>query len=721
MPNNILISPQGKFTPISVKSLDTPVQFLTGVGPHRAELFAKLDIHTLEDLLLFFPREHQDRNIKPIQSVSVGQKMAIKGIVVTSTIRQIGPRLGQAKAMVKDRTGSIELIWFKRLSYKFDSFSALKRDLVPEAEYVFFGQVVWSQNKLALRVDQYEKEEEGEANTLHTNRIVPVYSLTEGMSERWLREFQARVVSQYASQLVDPIPESLRISQNLISFSEAVQMYHFPKNWIERDRARERLAFDELFFLELALEWNRTKRQEFQGYSCLPSRKFLTPFKHHLGYEFTQAQVRVIKEIFQDMAYSHPMNRLLQGDVGSGKTIVALSTALLAIENHLQVAFLAPTEILAEQHFLSMEKYFKEVGIKWGLLTRSTKSKARNQILSELSSGKLDLLIGTHAILNADVKFKSLGLVIIDEQHRFGVQQRARLVSKQSPKDSPERRPHVLIMTATPIPRTLALTLYGDLDVSVIDDPPKGRIPIHSQKLSEGEAMTAVELALERNEQVYVVLPLIEESDLLRERKLDLKAAKIEYEKFRLRFPHHNVGLLHGQLKNDEKQFIMKRLREGDISILVATPVIEVGIDVPNVTLILIMNPERFGLAQLHQLRGRVGRGPRPSTCILVKNQIDEIPDDRIQLFCSIADGFRLAEEDLKLRGPGEMLGDSQHGLPFFRVANLVKDALLISRVRQAANDLVEGHVAIRMPEFSLLNRYLYRRFGQKIHLSHVG
>jgi ATP-dependent DNA helicase RecG len=450
-------------------------------------------------------------------------------------------------------------------------------------------------------------------------------------------------------------------------------------------------------------------------------KKLLTPFKNTLGYEFTKAQIKAINEIFNDLSLTKPMNRLLQGDVGSGKTVVALSAALLANENKYQAVFLAPTEILAGQHAITLERFFKSLPIKWALLTGSTPKPERKKILEKIAKGDIHVLIGTHAILNEDVTFKNLGLIIIDEQHRFGVRQRAKLVSKGENLIE-KTHPHVLIMTATPIPRTLALTLYGDLDVSVIDQSPEGRQTIKTSMCSEKEAFQLIKETVTRGEQAYIVFPFVEESEKLSKKNGALiKAATQEYSKIKSLFDFTQVGLLHGQMSSLEKQAVMDQFRSGECSILVATPVIEVGIDVPNATLMVIVNPERFGLSQLHQLRGRVGRGTLASECKLV------IPDDmtevaeRLKLFCAISNGFLLSEEDLKIRGPGEFLGEAQHGVPIFRVGDLIHDGFLISQTKEAAHQVILGKYSLTYPESATLNSVLNKKFGSKIHLSRIG
>lgn len=717
-------------TPALRNELTMPIQFVKGVGPHKAEILSKVGVRTLEDLLYHFPRDHQDRRVIKIKNAEPAKKQAFLVEVLSVNFSRVGKMLGQARARIRDSSGTIEAVWFKRLSFKYDVFSAVKRDIMPSKQVLVYGAVDMGRFGVELRVEDYESISSNEAGSMDTHRIVPVYPLTEGLQDRWLRNLTARIVPTQSGFIQDPLPVNFRFSQKLPPFNEALKDYHFPANWSSRDKARERLAFDEFFFLELALAINRQEREhQIKGFQSVVSKHLLTPFKNKLNYEFTRAQTRVINEIFRDMQRAKPMNRLLQGDVGSGKTVVALSAALLAIENGRQAAFLAPTEILAGQHALAIAKFFDKLPVRCALLTGSTPKPERKKTLQSLAEGKIHLLIGTHAILNEEVKFHQLGLVIIDEQHRFGVRQRAEMVSKSG--DSGVRaksgwmekiQPDILIMTATPIPRTLALTLYGDLDVSIIEESPAGRMPIKTYSSAESVAWNRIDETVKSGQQVYVVFPLIEESEKLSKRSgKNIQAATKEFHRLQQRFPNTEVGLLHGQMSSEEKKAVMDSFRGKKISVLVATPVIEVGIDVSNATLIVIANPERFGLAQLHQLRGRVGRGSLPSECILIWDEPLKPISERLRIFCAISDGFRLAEEDLKLRGPGEFLGEAQHGVPFFRVGDLIKDGLLIARAREAAKSLVEGEWPLTLKEFGMLNRILQKRFGTKLQLSGVG
>ena len=697
-----------------IELLSTPVQYMKGVGPHRAELLKKLDIATLEDLLFHFPREHQDRRVRRIVDAKPGSKQTFIGRVESAAFQRVGKMLGHARVSLRDESGVMAAVWFKHLTFKFDVFSGLRRLLIEGQKILVYGAVENGLHGLTLKVEDQEGLAPDQTASAISDGWVPIYPLTDGIGDRWMRDTIQRAVLEHAASCSDPLPETLRKVGEWIPFVNALRWYHKPETQSQKDQARERLAFDEFFFFETALALNRHEHQQQEKHHAIVlHRTLLTPFRALLGYEFTKAQSRAINEIFRDMQNPFPMNRLLQGDVGSGKTVVAVSAALLAIENKTQVAFLAPTEILATQHFVGLRKLLRELPIRVELFLGSMTLAERKRKIQQVKSGTVDILVGTHAILGKDVHFHQLGLVIIDEQHRFGVRQREKLVSKGLPD--------VLIMTATPIPRTLALTLYGDLDVSVIDEMPAGRQPIKTTAVTESRAFAVIDQALKRGEQAFVVFPLVEESEKLSARNgKQVQAATKEYERLRQTFSFANVGLLHGQMDAEEKAKVMDAFRKGTISLLVATPVIEVGIDVANATTIAVMNPERFGLSQLHQLRGRVGRGSKASECLLVCDDPAEL-GERLTVFCAIADGFKLAEEDLRLRGPGEFLGEAQHGQPFFRVGDLLKDGLLIARARQTAKQLVEGGYTLTVKEFANINRVLQKRFGTKLTLSRIG
>jgi ATP-dependent DNA helicase RecG len=691
-------------------NLEKPVQYLKGVGPRRSEALAHLGIKTVGDLLFHFPREHEDRTEKtPIAKVQAGQA-TLRGRVQGFEVVPVGKNLGVGKALLHDGTGYIWAVWFRRTSFRYDVFESLTRELAKGASVMVHGLVERNHGDLQIRVEEHEVLTEQGAPTIHVDRLVPLHPLTEGVEARWLRELVWDALEAHGEEIKDPLPGSFLEKHNLSPLPWAVRKFHFPAAWPERDQARRRLAFEEFFLLELALALARERVHEGPpAPSFGPTRRLLTPFRENLGFELTNAQKHVINEIFADMSRARPMNRLLQGDVGSGKTVVALSAALLAAENGRQTALMAPTEILAEQHFYTLGKFFRELDVQYALFTSSVSKAKRKKQIERLKSGELDIALGTHALLQEEVEFKDLGLVVIDEQHRFGVRQRAQLQRKSV-------SPHVLIMTATPIPRTLALTFYGDLSVSTIREIPPGRPPVSTHWTLEDNAFAAVRREVAAGRQAYIVYPLVDESD-----KLDLRAAVAEWERLKtLVFQEFEVGLLHGRLKPHQKEDAMGRFLAGETQVLVSTPVVEVGIDVPNATVMVVMNADRFGLAQLHQLRGRVGRGAEASACYLVSDPKSADAAQRMRLICSTLDGFKLAEEDLKLRGPGEFLGEHQHGLPEFKVGNLVKDVSLIEEARDAAAEILSRDPALEKPESRALQSQLRARFGQKIYLGQV-
>ncbi|MGQ0644009.1 MAG: ATP-dependent DNA helicase RecG [Elusimicrobiota bacterium] len=687
-----------------------PVQYLKGVGPRRAERLKLLGVETVGDLLNHFPREHDDRTRKvPIAKARPGPAVTLQGVVEGFEVSQAGRGLLLGQAVLRDDTGAIVATWFRRASPRYDPFEGLARQLARGAPLLVHGSVDYSFRRLQIRVEEHELLRDGSNAPLHVNRLVPLYPLTEGLDARWLRELVWEALAAHAGEIADGLPEDFRKRYGLAPLSWAVRRFHFPDGWDERAEARRRLAFEEFFFLELALAGARERRSAGPpAAACAPTRAYLTPFRAALGFDFTPAQKRVINEIFADMAGDAPMNRLLQGDVGSGKTVVALSAMLLAVENGRQAALMAPTEILAEQHALTLKKFLRDLPLRWALFSRGVPKKQRLEQAERLAAGDIHIAVGTHALIEEGVAFKELGLAVVDEQHRFGVRQRAVLRGKA-------RAPHVLTMTATPIPRTLAMTLYGDLSVSAIDELPPGRPPIVTRWTTEGEALAAVRRAVSEDGRAYVVLPLVEESE-----KLNLRAAVKEWERLVKIFPDVKVGLLHGRLKPEEKEKAMAAFKAGETRILAATPVIEVGIDVPEATVMVVMEADRFGLSQLHQLRGRVGRGRRASACFLVCRPTAGPAAERLRLLCRISDGFRLAEEDLKLRGPGEFLGEAQHGLPALKVGNLVTDGELIAEARRAAFDLAREDPALARPENAPFREELKRRYAGRLNLGEV-
>jgi ATP-dependent DNA helicase RecG len=701
------------------QGLEASVQYLKGAGPRKSELLARLGVSTLHDLILYFPRHHEDRRCaRRIIDLPLGGKAAVQGTVVKANALRIGKNLVTLRALLRDETGELEAVWFKRFSYQYDVLIHLKKLLSPGRRVSVYGTVEATGTKREMRVEASEDADAG--GGLHFNRLVPVYGLTRGLEDRWMREFMWRHVREQASSLRDPLPESLKEKLELPELSWSVNTYHFPGSPEDIQKARRHLALEELLILQLALTWSRQRHKNTpKPKPCRITRRLLTPFKNQLGFEFTSAQKRAINQIFNDMASPQPMNRLLQGDVGSGKTVVAASAMLLAAENDLQSALLAPTEILAQQHGLTLSRWLESLPVTCRLLTGSTPLLERKRILEEAASGACRILVGTHALLEGDVVFKNLGLVIIDEQHRFGVRQRMALGKKNS------RPPDVLVMTATPIPRTLALTLYADMDVSVINELPKGRGRVGTFAVTEEETHKRIRRELEQGGQGYYIFPLVEESQELAAKGKCVRAAKREFERLQTEvFKGLTLGLLHGQMSPREKAAVMQGFRAGLVQLLVATTVVEVGIDVPNANILAVAHPERFGLAQLHQLRGRIGRGANPGTCLVILSPEEGLlmpSSERLNVFCRVTDGFTLAEEDLRLRGPGEFMGVSQHGEPPFRVANILTDADLISLARAEARELLEMDPDLKETAHHDLAKEMKRKFHRLIDLAKVG
>ncbi len=680
--------------------LDRPIQYLKGVGPRRAQTLARLGISTVEDLLFLLPREYEDRRfITPIHQLQPGTK-ALLEVQVWST-RVTGSRTPIFEVAFKDATGVLKGKWFHfRTDQMKKAFKKGRRALV-------YGDVQFNRYEYCLEMihPQVEFLKEGEEPKGH---VLPVYPLTEGLSQRELRKIQVQALKELKGVAIEYLPEGIREKMALPPFYQALREIHYPIKEEPRqlkDRSSpslQRFVFEELFLFQLALAIKRGRATKERGIAFSVDGPRLKGLMDSLPFPLTDAQKRVLKEIRGDMASPHAMNRLLQGDVGCGKTIVAFLAIAMAVDSGYQVAMMAPTEILAEQHFLSMRERLTPLGIRCALLVSGLSRREREAVLSAMVSGALDVVIGTHAVIQEGVEFNRLGLVIIDEQHRFGVLQRASLRAKGE-------KPDLLVMTATPIPRTLALTLYGDLDVSVIDEVPKGRQPIETRVVQEHqrkEVYQFIQEQLAKGRQAYIVYPLIEESE-----KLQLPSVIEMYPKIAQAFPSYKVGLLHGRLPREEKEKIMREFKNGKTHLLVTTTVIEVGIDVPNATVMVIEGAERFGLSQLHQLRGRVGRGSHASYCLLmVSNKPSHISRSRLRVMEQTCDGFRIAEEDLKIRGPGDFLGVRQSGLPPFKVADLVLDASTLQEARKEAFELAKRDPKLEDPQHRGIKELLIRK-----------
>ncbi len=653
--------------------LTTPVQFLKGVGPKRAEALRAVGVETVEDLLLYLPRRYVDRShLTPINRLQVNSPATILAKVVG-----VGEERGRRPRLVvvlEDGTGFIECVWFQGYKYIKGLLQKGQRVMV-SGQVRFFG-------RLQMPHPEFEVLEGEEEELIHTGRIIPIYPSTAGLkairlNNRSLRSLIKGVLDSLP-QIEEILPEEVIQKHSLLSRQEAIGNLHFPTSWELVKRAKERLAFEEFFLWELVMAMRQRERIKEDGLQFKRPGSLVGSFIEGLPFSLTSAQRRVLREIYRDVSSGSPMHRLLQGDVGSGKTIVALICLLWAVENGYQAALMAPTEILAEQHYHTLGRLLGPIDLETTLLVSGLPKSQREKTLRAIGEGIIKVVIGTHALIEEGVEFANLGLAVIDEQHKFGVVQRASLRGKGS-------SPHLLVMTATPIPRSLALTVYGDLDISLLDELPPGRREVKTGWRSEkdrGKVYSFLRQKIKEGRQAYVICPLVEESE-----KLDLKAATQMAEHLGKEvFPEFKVELLHGRMKGEVKEEIMGRFRRGEIDILVSTTVVEVGADVPNAAIILVEHAERFGLSQLHQMRGRVGRGEHQSYCILlVSYPLTSEAKERIETICRTNDGFRIAEADLRLRGPGEFMGTKQHGLPQFKVADLASNGPLLRMARQEA------------------------------------
>lgn len=682
--------------------LDTPIEYLKGVGPERAKtLKTELNIHQFGDLLTYFPFRYVDRTkFHKVSELDADMPyVQLKGRI--THMEMVGkPRSQRLVANFEDETGSVELVWFQGAKW-------IVKSLKPNTEYILFGKPNLFNRK--INITHPEMEDVNEARNEIQSALQAVYYSTEKLKAKGLHtKGIGRVMKNLLLEVRGKIPEILSpdILQNnrLMSREQAFMQVHFPTDIDNLNAARHRLKFEELFYTQLRLVMTRERnKKDYKGYVFGDiGEHFNTFYKNHLPFELTNAQKRVLKEIRADVGSGKHMNRLMQGDVGSGKTIVALMTMLMALDNGFQACMMAPTEILAQQHYQSISDLLIDMPITVKLLTGSTKTAERNEIHAALASGELHILIGTHALIEPAVQFKNLGMAIVDEQHRFGVQQRAKLWAKSA------NPPHVLVMTATPIPRTLAMTLYGDLDTSIIDEMPPGRKPIRTEHRNESKRLAVFgfmkeQIALGR--QIYVVFPLIEESEAM-----DYKNLFEGQEAIVRAFPppEYRIAIMHGRMKPDEKDAEMKRFVENKAQIMIATTVIEVGVNVPNASVMVIESAERFGLSQLHQLRGRVGRGADQSYCILMTSyKLTNEARIRLETMCRTNDGFEIADVDMRLRGPGDMAGTQQSGLPNFKISNLAKDGQIVMLSRNVAEEVLKEDPALSMPKNQLIRAHL--------------
>jgi len=736
----------------TAKDLDTSIQFVKGIGPKRAGVLAEQGIHTIRDLLYYFPFDYINLNrVRKIRDLR-SEMDSGKWITVVGTLRSFDlvgrPPRQRLVATLADESGSISLIFFRSIHFFKKSF-AVGETLAISGKVTSFRnrpQIVHpSIDHVAGRTNAGDDDvDDGEL--LPANGIVPKYGSSEEMKGakldvRGLRRIIKNVLEEYVDLVEEALPAGIRDRQQLIPITKALRGIHYPDSEEELRQARRRMKFDELFSMQLLLALRRASvKEELPGISFDIQSALARKLVDSLPFKLTKAQVKVVKEIAEDMKSPKPMNRLLQGDVGSGKTIVALIAMLIAIDNGYQAAFMAPTEILAEQHFRTLSHFLRDVPINIRLLIGGQRTKLRRDILEDVRRGSANIVVGTHALIQESVEYAKLGLVVIDEQHRFGVAQRVALKEKAADAEKILPHPDVLVMTATPIPRTLSLTVYGDLDVSLIDELPSHRKSIKTSLESESDQAsihTFIRQQVGKGRQVYIVYPLVEESE-----KLDLKAATESYKILKEEvYTDMHVGLIHGRMSADEKESIMAEFKAGKIGILVATTVIEVGIDVPNASIMVIEHAERFGLSQLHQLRGRVGRGVEQSYCILVapdwitryikKKSASPTLDGeeeerlktvrRLKTMIDTTDGFKIAEIDLELRGPGEFFGTKQSGLPELQIANLVTDGDILLLARREALDIIEQDPYLRQSEHQSLRRYFAERWKDALALVQVG
>ena len=669
---------------------------LPGIGPARARGLEKLGLVTVEDLLRCYPRSYEDRRkFSTVAAAPVDIPVCLELLVAEPPrLSRIRKGLELVKARLVDDTGSLTATFFNQ--------TYMKDALRPGETYIVYGKVEGPPGRRQMTNPVCERSD----RVRFTGCILPVYALTHGISNNLLAGLARRCVDECAGQLEEVLPGPLRREHALAAAEFACRNIHFPRDEEALELARRRLIFEELFYLTCGMALLRTRRDEAAGvpFAIPPVEEFLAL----LPFPLTGAQRRVMDEIAADVSAGPPMNRLVQGDVGSGKTMVAAYGAWLAAKNGRQCALMAPTELLAEQHFRSLAPLLEQAGLRVGLLTGAVKGRARKELLAALAAGELDLLIGTHALLSEGVDYADLGLVITDEQHRFGVAQRAALSAKA------RRPPHVLVLSATPIPRTLSLVIYGDLDVSVIDELPPGRTPVQTFVVGEDKRQRMygfVRKLVGEGRQAYIVCPAVEEGE---DEGAGLKAATTYAQGLQTEvFPDLRVGLVHGKMKPREKDAVMTAFAGGELDVLVSTTVIEVGVDVPNAALMVVENADRFGLSQLHQLRGRVGRGKHQSYCVLVTSTRNPDSRARLKVLTKTTDGFQIAEEDLKLRGPGDFFGQRQHGLPQLRIADLAGDMRVLKEAQLAAQELLERDPGLKLPEHAPLLKQVHRLFEQ--------
>ena len=679
--------------------LGKDIKFIKGVGPNRATLLNKLGIYNLKDLITYFPREHEDRGkAKGIAELEDGEEALICAYPVARMNEiKIRKNLTLCKLIVRDETGTCQITWYNQ--------SYLKNTFKQNERYKFYGKVSKKYGSIEMQSPVYELE----SLNRNTGKIIPIYPLTYNLSQNTIRKIIENGLNEIDSKLEETLPKYILDKYNLYDYNTAIKQIHFPDNFANFNLAKQRLVFEELFSMQLALLSLKNKYEIKKPGIEFSKDARMSEVIEKLPFKPTKAQLRVLEEIDKDMESNKPMNRLLQGDVGSGKTVVALIAAYKAVKSGYQAVIMAPTAILASQHLETFEDILKDSGIRCELLISGISKKKKTEMLEKLENGEIDILIGTHAVLEENVKFKNLGLVVTDEQHRFGVRQRSIIVEKGN-------NPDVLVMTATPIPRTLALILYGDLDISIIDELPPNRKKIETYAVTKGMEQRVNNFILknvEEGRQCYVVCPLVEENE-----EIDAKSVMEIYEIYKKQiFPNLRVEYLHGKMKQKEKDAIMEEFKNGNIDILISTTVIEVGVNVPNSNIMIIENAERFGLAQLHQLRGRVGRGEHQSYCILKYQGNSQIIRERMKVISSTNDGFVISEKDLELRGSGEFFGTKQHGIPEFKIANLFEDIGILKQVQGIAMEIIDRDPLLECEENRPLRRLVDDKFKDRIEI----
>ena len=678
--------------------LNKDVKYVKTVGPNRVKLLNKLNIYTLKDLITYFPRDYEDRSKpKNLYECIDGEEVLIEAMAAGKINEMHKGRMTISRLTVKDQTGTCYITWFNQ-GYLRDKFQ-------PGRMYRFFGKISVKNGRIEMNSPVYDEIDQSK----NTGKIIPIYPLTYELKQSTLRRIIENGLVEVKNQLPETLPEYILKEYDLWEINKTIERIHFPIDFSDFNKARERLVFEELLTMQLALLKLKSHYEHDKNGIQFSKDVHMSDIINILPFQLTKAQLRVLEEIDRDMESNRPMNRLLQGDVGSGKTVVAMIAAYKAVKSGYQATIMAPTAILASQHLESFQSILSKFDIRCELLISSITKKKKAEILEKLQNGEIDILIGTHAILEENVVFKNLGLVITDEQHRFGVKQRSTIAAKA-------QNPDIIAMSATPIPRTLALILYGDLDISIIDELPPNRKKIETyavRKDMEERLNAFVRKQIDEGRQAYIVCPLVEENE-----EMELKSVIELAEKYQKEtFSNYKVAYLHGKMKSKEKDEIMQRFKEGKIQILVATTVIEVGVNVPNASIMVVENAERFGLAQLHQLRGRVGRGEYQSYCILKYEGNGETTRQRMKVMCDTNDGFIISEKDLELRGSGDFFGTEQHGLPEFKIANLFEDIGILKKVQKLAIDIMEKDPMLEEEKNKKLNELVKEKFNSRIEI----